>query len=120
MQTLRCARQLTRLVLVWFVLAVGVAVAAPFIAPQSLQMVCTDAKSMRLVVKTADGNEAGAHTLHCPQCLVQLASAPPPSAPQHSALAAHPLAYASQPVSAAHIAWATRAPMPARGPPPQV
>jgi hypothetical protein len=117
MQTLRRAHQLTRLVLVWFVLAVGVAVASPFIAPQSLQMVCTDAKSMRLLVKTADGEELGARALHCPQCLVQLASAPPPCAPQHTALVAHPLAYALQPLSAAHIAWATRAPMPARGPP---
>jgi hypothetical protein len=117
MQTLRCARQLTRLVLAWFVLAVGAALAAPFIAPQSLQMVCTDAKSMRLLVKTADGEEAGAQTLRCPQCLLQLASAPPPPAAQRAGLAASPVAYAVHPVSAAPIAWAAHAPLPARGPP---
>ena len=41
LQTLRQALNLTRLVLVWFALSVGVAIASPMVNPQAMDLVCT-------------------------------------------------------------------------------
>ena len=77
MQTLRNAHALTRLVLVWFALFIGVAVASPLVNPEGMQLVCTTAGSAKLVQLDADGQAAGdsVHGLHCPLCLPM--SAPP-------------------------------------------
>ena len=116
MQTLRHARQLARLVLAWFVLSMGVAVASPLVAPQALELVCSGSGAMKLLIKTDAGAKevAGSHTLDCPLCASH--SAPPPvlslrvEPPQ-------PLAYALQSIPAARIAALTAAPLPPRGPP---
>lgn len=41
MHRLRQARFLARLVLAWFALPLGVALASPLVQPQSLEMVCS-------------------------------------------------------------------------------
>jgi hypothetical protein len=41
LQTLRNAHLLTRLVLVWFALFVGAAVASPLVKPEAVHLVCS-------------------------------------------------------------------------------
>ena len=114
MQTLRRARFLARLVLAWFVLALGVAVAAPLVQPQSMELVCASGGAMKLIVKSDDGTPVAGHTLDCPLCAT--VGAPPP-VPQLAAVAPQALAHALTSTVAAHIAGRTAAPLPPRGPP---
>jgi hypothetical protein len=112
MQRLRHAIQLTRLVLVWFALSVGVAIASPIVNPQGMD--CTSTGSMKLVVQGDDVAAASSHTLDCPLCAS--ISAPPPAL--NTALTQpSPLAHVMQPLAAAHIAALTAPPLPSRGPP---
>ena len=117
MTALRRAHHLCRLVLLWFVLSLGVAVASPMVNPQAMDLVCsTAAGTTKIVVQTDEGAQAlGASQMDCPLCV-------PSGAPAPSARAADlpnllPLSYAVQPTEAARIAAATAAPPPARGPP---
>ena len=115
MQTLRRAHLLARLVLAWFVLSLGVAVASPLVAPQSMQVVCAASGAMKLVISGADGSEAPkSHLLDCSLCFVV---APPPSPEVALARLPQPLAFALGHGPAAHIAARTGAPLPPRGPP---
>ncbi len=114
MQHLRYAIQLTRFVLVWFVLSVGVAVASPIVNPHGMDLVCTSTGSMKLVAPGDDDVAAASHTLDCPLCAS--ISAPPPAFNTTLTQPA-PLAHALQPVAAAHIAALTAPPLPSRGPP---
>ena len=41
MQTIRSLRWLARLVLAWFVLSIGVAVASPLVNPQGMELICS-------------------------------------------------------------------------------
>lgn len=110
----RLGKHLVRLVLAWFVLAMGVAVASPLVNPQELQLVCS-AGAMKLLVKTADGSEATTgHKLECPMCAT--VGAPPPANAEWAPLA-QPLGHVTQPVPAARLAALVGAPLPARGPP---
>mgnify|MGYP006870543190 FL=1 len=113
MQSLRLAIQLTRLVLVWFVLSVGVAIASPIVHPQGMDMVCTSTGSMKLVV-SADEQDTASRTLDCPLCAS--INAPPPAFNTTLTQPA-PLAHALRPIVAAHIAAITAPPLPSRGPP---
>lgn len=115
MQALRHARFLARLVLAWFVLALGVAIASPLVQPQSLELICATGGAMKLIVKNADGTaQERGHTLDCPLCAT-VAAPPPVLTPV--VLVPSSLAHALQPVAAAHIAARTAAPLPPRGPP---
>ena len=115
MQTLRHAHLLARFVLVWFVCALGVAVASPIVKPQAMELVCSSAGAVKLFVQTDDGlQEMGSHTLDCPLCLV--GGVPPPQA-RASAAPVQPLAYVLRSIPAARLAARTAAPLPARGPP---
>lgn len=115
MQTLRRAHTLARFVLVWFALSIGVAIASPIVKPQAMELICTSAGAMKVLVTTDDGaKELSGHTLDCPLCATL--SAPPPTARQ-TAEPAQPLAHVLQSIAAAHIASLTAAPLPARGPP---
>lgn len=116
MHSLRRFTFLTRLVLAWFVLSLGVAVASPLIAPHDVQVVCTGAGAMKVMVTTDDGgtHELTSTTMDCSLCA---AVAPPPAMAQVVAEPAHPLAYALLGIPSAHIAARTAAPLPPRGPP---
>lgn len=121
MQFLRSARFLARLVLAWFVLALGVAVAAPMVQPQSMELICSTGGAMKLIVKSAasqdpaDSGEVRGHTLDCPLCATAL-MAPPIEVPMVSVQPSS-LSHALQPVEAARIAGRVAAPLPPRGPP---
>ena len=113
MQHLRHAILLTRYVLVWFVLSVGVAVASPMVSPKAMDLVCSSSGSMKLVVQ-GDDDATTSHTLDCPLCASVVA--PPPTF--NTALTQpSPLAHALLPIEAAHIASVTAPPLPSRGPP---
>jgi hypothetical protein len=114
MQTLRHARFLARLVLAWWAFSLGVACASPLVNPQSIELVCASGGAMKLIIKTADGNEASSHTLDCPLCVAL--SAPPPVISSIT-IVPSALAHALQPLPSAHIASRTAAPLPPRGPP---
>ena len=115
LQALRNAPRLTRLVLVWFVLFVGSAVASPLVNPEGVQLVCTTAGSVKLLQLDADGEEAQGshHGLHCPLCLP--VAAPPVvsvSAPVHVGLS-----HALRPSEQARLASLIGLPWQARAPP---
>ena len=115
MQTIRSLRWLARLVLAWFVLSIGVAVASPLVNPQAMELICSGSGAIKLLVKTDDGaKELPSHTLDCPLCAH--VGAPPPVS-QAQLPVVHPLAHALRPIPAAHIAARTAAPLPPRGPP---
>jgi hypothetical protein len=116
MRTLRHFTFLSRLVLAWFVLSLGIAVASPIVKPQDILLVCTGSGAMKMLVKAADGtaSEATGNTMDCPLCAPMVA---PPPVDQWAAEPAQPLAYALQAIPSAHIAARTAAPLPARGPP---
>jgi len=116
MQTLRRFTNLTRFVLVWFVLSLGAAVASPIVKPQDILLVCSASGATKALVQNDDGStsELGASAMDCPLCVT--AGAPPPVA-SLQAEPRQPLAYALQSIPSAHIAARTAAPLPARGPP---
>jgi hypothetical protein len=114
MHRLRNALHMTRFVLVWFALSVGVAIASPVVNPHGMDLVCTSTGSMKLVVQGDDDVAASSLTMDCPLCASS--SAPPPAL--NTALTQpSPLAHAMQPLAAAHIAALTAPPLPSRGPP---
>lgn len=106
---------IARLVLVWFALFIGVAIAAPFVQPAGLQMVCTGSGGMKLVA-TGDGDSEPKVSMgmDCPLCASF--SAPPTNMTVAMAKPS-PLAFALHPIAAAIIAATTAPPMPSRGPP---
>lgn len=112
MQPLHRMTRFARFVLAWFVLSVGIAVAAPAVQPQGLQMVCSGG-AMKWVDVGDEGGTTAQPTLDCPLC-----------APFHAPPAAMPpvLAAASRaPLASADLPDPPRlfsaAPAPARGPP---
>ena len=115
MQCWRRTPHLIRFVLGWFVLSLGVAIASPMLQPQTMDLVCTSQGSMKLVIGDADADtDARSHKLDCPLC-ASLGAPPPPA--HTPSTQPSPLAYALQPLPAAHIAVATAPPLPSRGPP---
>jgi hypothetical protein len=99
----------------WFVLSLGVAAASPVVHPQAVELVCSSAGAVKVIVQTDDGaREMGASHLDCPLCA---ATGAPPSTPVVALPAVVPLAHAVQPIEAARIAAATASPPPARAPP---
>jgi len=116
MQTLRRLTMITRLVLAWFMLSLGVAVASPVVKPQNILLICTGTGAMKVLVQAEDGSgDVQVHSsLDCPLCATL--AAPPPE-PGATAQSVQPLAYALQGIPAALIAARTASPMPARGPP---
>lgn len=112
MQSLRSARLLARFVLAWFALVVGIAVAAPLVEPDALQVICSGSGMKLVAVGGDEGESPTVATLDCPLCA---AVAPPPAVvtlPQPQ-----PLAHVLQSVPAARLAALTAPVPPARGPP---
>ena len=110
------ASWLRRFVLACFMLAVGVATASPLIKPQSIELLCGAGSTMKLLIKTSDG-EAADSTHSQPCALCAHTSAPPPAI--HVSEFRSDLAYATEPTPAAVLAALTLPPLPARGPPVQ-
>ena len=116
MRTLRHFTFLSRLVLAWFVLSLGVAVASPIVKPQDILMVCTGSGAMKVLVQAEDGStsEVAGNSMDCPLCAPMVA---PPPVDHWAAEPSPPRAYSLQASPSAHIAARTAAPLPARGPP---
>jgi hypothetical protein len=118
LQTLRNAHHLTRLVLVWFALFVGAAVASPLVKPEAVHLVCTAIGGVKLVqvdAAGADVDAAVAHTsLDCPACLPLIA---PPVADMLAPLPTGNLSHVLQPLPAARLASLLGQPWQARAPP---
>jgi hypothetical protein len=104
-----------RLVLVWFALFIGVAIASPIVNPTETQMVCTSAGGMKMVLSGEQGEESKvAANMDCPLCApVFLPLQTGATSFDHIS----PLAYALHPIAAALIAARTAPPLPSRGPP---
>ena len=123
MQMLRSSFWLSRLVLAWFALTMGASIAAPFVHPQALELVCSSSGEARWIQVGSDTDAdasqdamgASHHQIDCALCLSVIA--PPPLVLQDLSASQQSLSYALRPVPAAHIASVTRAPLPARGPP---
>jgi hypothetical protein len=106
---------LHRLVLAWFLLSLGAAVAGPILHPQSIELVCSSVGSVKVIVHGEDGaQEQTRMDMDCPLCTV--AGAQPAIVRLHMPTLL-PLARAVQPIASAQIAASTKAPLPARGPP---
>jgi hypothetical protein len=115
MQVLRNASFLARLVLAWFALTIGVAVASPMVKPQAMELICSGAGAIKLLVKSdGGGSPAASHTLDCPLCAS--IDAPPVTVQSSTAIAAD-RAQVVESIPAARRAVPSAAPPPARGPP---
>ena len=116
MRNLRHFTFLSRLVLAWFVLSLGIAVASPIVKPQDILMVCTGSGAMKVLVQAEDGStaEVAGNSMDCPLCAPMVA---PPPVDHWAAEPSQPLAYSLQAIPSALIAARTAAPLPARGPP---
>ena len=115
MQNLRNAKFITRLVLVWFALFLGSAIASSLVNPGNLQMVCSVGGSMKLVDSSGGSDDIQVKAnLDCPLC-ASVTTPPPAHTVDFSK--SSPLAHALQPLQAAHIASVTSPPLPSRGPP---
>ena len=115
METLRRSKLVASLLLAWFALFLGSAIASSAIKPGNTQIVCSAGGGMKMV--DLDGNEDGQQisaTMDCPLC----ASVAAPLV-RLNAFLIRPsaLSHALQPLAAAHIAALTAPPLPSRGPP---
>jgi hypothetical protein len=115
MHTLRTSKLIAQLVLVWFALFVGAAIASPYLQTDGLQAVCASGGGVKLVSASGEeGNGPAPVGMDCPLCasaspllsLVGLNFEPPSQ-----------LAHALQPAVVARLASATAPPLPSRGPP---
>jgi hypothetical protein len=115
MQALRNAKLIARFVLLWFALSIGVAIASPLVHPQGMQLICSGAGAMKVVVAGENGKAPiSSHTLDCPLCAS--ISAPPPI-DRVVFGAAQPLGFVLPVVLADAPFLILAAPPPARAPP---
>jgi len=115
LQSLRNAHRLTRFVLVWFALFMGVAVASPLVSPSNAQWVCTSDGHVQQVVDHGEGPGASdsSHSMHCPLCL-PMAAPPVVQPPAHAQVG---LSHALHPLELARLASLIGLPWQARAPP---
>ncbi len=114
MHPLRRARHLTALVLAWFVLALGVAAAAPALKPAQVQWVCSGSGASLVLHE-----EGGSPTAHDHAAKGALCGLLAPPSPQAGPSFAKPSRHGAAPAIAAaspHVRQAA-APLPPRGPP---
>lgn len=111
------ARALARWVLMWFALSLGAAIASPMVQPHAMELVCSSAGAVKLVVKSdgGAGQKVVAHTLECPLCMAL--NTPPAPQPAGVAEPAPSLSHVLRNRLGTQVAARTAAPPPARGPP---
>lgn len=118
LQSLRNAHRLTRLVLVWFAVFVGAAVASPLIKPEAVHLVCSAIGGVKLVQTDAAGDESSGAALHtaldCPACLPLIA---PLAVDVLAPLPPGNLSQVLQPLPAARLVSLLGQPWQARAPP---
>jgi len=115
MQTLRSSKLIASLVLAWFALFLGSALASSLIKPDHMQVICAAGGAMKLVDIDSNGGEVKASaSMDCPLCA---SVAAPPSRLKFLFIKPSALEHALHPIAAAHIAALTAPPLPARGPP---
>lgn len=116
LHSLRTARLLARSVLAWFVVSIGLAIAAPLVHPQAVTLVCSSAGVVKLQASGDDGTPMPppSHTWDCVMCL---ALGAPPMAASPAAPALPALSYAWFGLPRTPTVWRTASPLPARGPP---
>lgn len=116
LHTLRHSRTLVRMVLVWFVLAMGLAVAAPAVQPIALDSICSAASAADAGAPQPDGdNTAGLH--HSLQCVMCLAVGAPPSVQVDTAVASPDAAVLPTAMHQAVVLAQRQSPLAARAPP---
>jgi hypothetical protein len=118
MQAFRQLRHLTRFVLVWFALSLGVAMASSLVVPKATELVCTTGGMLKLVA--VDGTDSAAPSHGQMDCALCAPGALPPAPVRLQPAPVSPLSHALQPTAAAHIASAAAPPLPSRGPPAQL
>ena len=114
LQSLRQARWIARLVLVWFALLMGATIASPIVKPAGGQMVCSAMDGMKLVMNDEGQAQPVSDSMDCPLCATVIT---PPTAQASAFELPSALGHVLQTVPAAHIAGLTGAPLPPRGPP---
>lgn len=108
-------RIFARLVLAWYVLAMGVALAAPLVNPKAMDIVCSAAGSAKFVVHGDEGAApADSAGMDCALCAPT--GAPPVSSLGHVAPVSQ-VSFVLNPLMRAALAASAAAPLPARGPP---
>ena len=117
MHALRTSSTLARLVLAWLLLTLGVAVAAPLVQPQAMEIVCSTGAGAKVVWVATDDNEAPLAAPATLECLLCLGASAPPAAIALPTLGPVPQAQPPALRSAVRIVATHGAPLPARGPP---
>ncbi len=97
-----------------FVAALLVTIAAPFVHPVALDLVCST-QGAKLVAHEGGVPQGADHAAHCPLCLP--GGAPPAVAFEWDAGRVPPLAPVRRSIPAARLASLIGAPLPPRGPP---
>ena len=111
---------LSRLVLIWYVLFVGVSVLAATLQPKTMDVVCSAMGIMKVVVQGEGQGEGEAtpvsSSMDCPMCAHATPALPPPTV---AALAHVPdaRAFIVQRLPEALLLARTAPPLPSRGPP---
>jgi hypothetical protein len=109
-------RQLSHLVLAWYVLFVGVSVLAATLQPKTMDVVCSAMGVMKLVVQGEGEATPVNSSMECPLCAHATPALPPPTvaalAHMHDARA-----YIVQALPEALLLARTAPPLPSRGPP---
>ena len=109
-------RQLSRLVLVWYVLFVGVSVLAATLQPKTMDVVCSTMGIMKVVVQGEGEAPPLTSNMDCPMCAHATPALPPPTLAAlvhlHDARA-----FIVQALPEALLLARTAPPLPSRGPP---
>jgi hypothetical protein len=115
MQTLRNAHLITRFVLVWFALFLGVAIASPFVSPASPVPHCAAMEAMKIASGNHDSTgEKSVPNMGCPLCAGICA---PPVTVSTAVARVVPQSFEPYCHATACAPLRTTAPPPARGPP---
>jgi hypothetical protein len=107
-----------RLVLVWFALFIGVAIASPILNPTETQIVCSSAGGMKMLAISEQGEQGEqvklTANMDCPLCAAAILNLEPCSVGLEKV---SPSVHLLHPDAAAHVVSLTAPPLPSRGPP---